>query len=188
MSITIHRLKVSDSGSYDCALNLKSHVVNVVHTLQIEGDHLVHHHHLHPVSPGDVSSATEDPQPAPPQRVDHRSQRVQSSSGVSSKWSASPLYILEQEGDKYYHMITITIIIIIITRPKPAYGRQGLAGSWGQDTDQAGTFWGVLNVSLRASGAQLGYKLSHKKPTWNNEKPRKIDFEPRKTIKTDIEP
>ena len=50
MSITIHRLKVSDSGSYDCALNLKSHVVNVVHTLQIEGDHLVHPHHLDPVS------------------------------------------------------------------------------------------------------------------------------------------
>ena len=36
-------------------------------------------------------------------------------------------------------IITITIIIvIIITRPKPAYGRQGQAGSWGQDTDQAG--------------------------------------------------
>ena len=50
MSITIHRLKVSDSGSYDCALNLKSHVVNVVHTLQIEGDHMVHPHHLDPVS------------------------------------------------------------------------------------------------------------------------------------------
>ena len=52
--------------------------------------------------------------------------------------------------------IIIIIIIIIITRPKLAYGRQGLAGSWGQDTDQAGTFWGVLNVSLCASGAQLG--------------------------------
>ena len=33
----------------------------------------------------------------------------------------------------------IIIIIIIITRPKPSYGRQGLA-----------------NISLRASGAQLG--------------------------------
>merc|ERR1711963_1305319 len=42
-------------------------------------------------------------------------------------------------------IITIIIIIIITTRPKPAYGRQGLAGSWGQDTDQAGTFLGVLN-------------------------------------------
>ena len=27
---------------------------------------------------------------------------------------------------------------------------------WGQDTVQAGTFWGVRNVSLRASSAQLG--------------------------------
>ena len=32
------------------------------------------------------------------------------------------------------------IIVIIITRPKPAYGRQGLAGSWGQDTDEVSTF------------------------------------------------
>merc|ERR1711874_909669 len=35
--------------------------------------------------------------------------------------------------------ITLTIIIII-TRPKPAYGRQGLAGLWGQDTDEVSTF------------------------------------------------
>ena len=59
----------------------------------------------------------------------------------------------------------IIMIIIIITRPKPAYGRQGLVGSLGQDTDQTGTFWGVLNVSLRASGAQL--RLI--KPTKNHE-------------------
>ena len=58
-----------------------------------------------------------------------------------------------------------TPFIIIITKPKPAYGRQGLAGLWGQDTDEGGTFWDVLNVSLRASGAQLGYKL-----TWNHKK------------------
>ena len=32
------------------------------------------------------------------------------------------------------------IIIIIITRPKPANGRQGLAGLWGQDTDEVSTF------------------------------------------------
>ena len=31
-------------------------------------------------------------------------------------------------------------IIIIITRPKPAYGRQGLAGLWGQNTDEVSTF------------------------------------------------
>ena len=39
------------------------------------------------------------------------------------------------------------IIIIIITRPKPAYGQQGLAGSWGQDTDKVSSFW----VSLRSA-------------------------------------
>ena len=54
-------------------------------------------------------------------------------------------------------------IFIIITRPKPAYGRQGLAGLWGQDTDEVNTFWGILNVSLRACGAQLGIK-----PTWDH--------------------
>ena len=32
------------------------------------------------------------------------------------------------------------IIIINITRPKPAYGQQGLAGSWGQDRDEVSTF------------------------------------------------
>ena len=44
--------------------------------------------------------------------------------------------------------------LIIITRPKA----KGLAESWGQNTDQVGTLSGVLNVSLRASGAQLGYE------------------------------
>ena len=52
--------------------------------------------------------------------------------------------------------VVIVAVVIIITRPKPAYGRQGLAGLWGQDTDQAGTFWGVVNISLSAFSAQLG--------------------------------
>ena len=54
------------------------------------------------------------------------------------------------------------IIIIVITRPKPAYGRQGLAGLWRQDTDEMSTFLGVLNVALRACGAQCVFK-----PTWD---------------------
>ena len=37
VSITITDLKVSDSGQYACALNLKQNVLKVVHTLQIEG-------------------------------------------------------------------------------------------------------------------------------------------------------
>ena len=58
-----------------------------------------------------------------------------------------------------YHRLLLLILLhttIMITRPKPAYGRQGLAGLWGQDTDQAGTFWGVVNISLCAFSAQLG--------------------------------
>ena len=43
---------------------------------------------------------------------------------------------LQEEGERG----VTTIIIIIITRPKPAYGRQGLVGSWGQDTDEVSTF------------------------------------------------
>ena len=48
-------------------------------------------------------------------------------------------------------LINNIISAIMLTRP----------GSWAQDTDQAGTFLGVLNVSLRACGTQLGFK-----PTW----------------------
>ena len=57
------------------------------------------------------------------------------------------------------NIIIITIIIIITTRPKPAYGRQGLAGSWGQDTDKVSNFW----VFLTSHFAQLGIK-----PTWDH--------------------
>ena len=45
------------------------------------------------------------------------------------------------------------------TRPKPAYGRQGLAGLWGQDTDKKSNFW----VFLTSHFAQLGIK-----PTWDH--------------------
>ena len=55
--------------------------------------------------------------------------------------------------------VSETRVSFMTTRPKPVYGRQGLAGgSWGQDTDQTGTYWDVLYVSLHASEAQLGYK------------------------------
>ena len=62
-----------------------------------------------------------------------------------------------QEEFQEIEMIQIRPVInanevFVVTRPKPACDRQGLVGSWGQDADQAGTFWGVLN----ASGARLG--------------------------------
>ena len=53
--------------------------------------------------------------------------------------------------------------LFCLTRPKPAYGRQDLAGSWGQYTDEVSTFFGVLNVSLRACGDQLRFKS-----TWDH--------------------
>ena len=58
--------------------------------------------------------------------------------------------LVRDSADLFWNQISrnstiVTSTSIIITRPKPAYGRQGLAGSWGQDTDQAGTFLGVLN-------------------------------------------
>ena len=76
-------------------------------------------------------------------------------------------------GRMHHNIIIINANIIIInTRPKPAYGRQGLAGSWGQGTDQASTFWGVLNVSLRACGLSsdlhqhgiMNYPQTHLEP------------------------
>ena len=51
----------------------------------------------------------------------------------------------------------IVIITIIITRPKPAYGRQGLAGSWGQDTDEVRTF--VVFLTSHFAPAALSSNL-----------------------------
>ena len=57
---------------------------------------------------------------------------------------------IEQEGSDHKVANIIFFFVIIITRPKRA-------GSCGQDTVRAGKFWGVLNVSLRAFGTQLGF-------------------------------
>ena len=54
------------------------------------------------------------------------------------------------------------IIIIIITRPKPAYGRQGLAGSWGQDTDEVSTFLVFLTSHFAHAALSLDYS------TWDH--------------------
>ena len=60
------------------------------------------------------------------------------------------------------YLIFIIIIIIIITRPKPAYGRQGLAGFWGQDKDEVSAFLVFLtsHIALQRS-ARI-------KPTWDH--------------------
>ena len=46
----------------------------------------------------------------------------------------TPSQTKEEECEVFFIIIIITI--------------QGLAGSWGQDTDQAATFWGVFKVRL----------------------------------------
>ena len=58
-------------------------------------------------------------------------------------------------------IIFLLVVIIIITRPKPAYGRQGLAGSLGQDTVEVSTLWVFLTshfapVALSSDLTNLG--------------------------------
>ena len=56
--------------------------------------------------------------------------------------------------------------ILSITRPKPAYGRQGLAGSWGKDTVRQvhfGVFSGDPPIDHEDRPGTM------KKPTWNHE-------------------
>ena len=64
-----------------------------------------------------------------------------------------------------YQGLVIFIKNLSILGPMPPYE----TGSSGQDTVQAGTFWGVLNVSLRASGTQLRLDLTCfviRHPSW----------------------
>ena len=44
-------------------------------------------------------------------------------------------------------LLISSTILIIITRTKPAYSWQGLAGSWGEDTDQKGVPFGKFSTS-----------------------------------------
>ena len=62
-----------------------------------------------------------------------------------------------------HHSINVLKInIIIITRPKPAYGRQGLAGSWGQDTDEVSTF--LVFFTSHFTPAALSSDLTNLEP------------------------
>ena len=64
--------------------------------------------------------------------------------------------IVSSDGEKH---ISSDCLSISAKAPKKLnrLGHSRLtAGSWGQDTVQLGTFWGVLNVSLCASGPELG--------------------------------
>ena len=73
-------------------------------------------------------------------------------------------------------IITVAFLTIInITRPKPAYGRQGLAGSWGQDTDEVSTF--LVFLTSHFAPAALSSDLTNLGPLMT----RKIHLETLKT-------
>ena len=57
----------------------------------------------------------------------------------------------------HHHHLHHPILIIIITRTKPAYGRQGLAGSWGQDTNEVSTFLVFLTSHFAHAALSLDY-------------------------------
>ena len=63
--------------------------------------------------------------------------------------------------------LIVFVFIIMITRPKPAFGRQGLVGSWGQDTDEVSTFLVFLTshfapVALSSDLTNLGPLMTMK--------------------------
>ena len=63
--------------------------------------------------------------------------------------------------------LIVFVFIIMITRPKPAFGRQGLVGSWGQDTDEVSTFLVFLTshfapVALSSDLTDLGLLMTMK--------------------------
>ena len=112
---------------------------------------------------------------------------------TSSAWSSLTTVRGNRREEISITSTITTIIIFIITRPKPAYGRQGLAGSWGQDTDKVSTFWvfltshfapAALSSELNQPGTihddtnplgimktRPGAIKKHEKQTWNHEKP-----------------
>ena len=93
-------------------------------------------------------------------------------------------------------VLAISTIIIIITRPKPAYGRQGLAGSWGQDTDEVSTFLmfstshfapAPLSSELTNLGPLMTMKI-HLETLKNNGNQPKTMKTPWKTMETKQKP
>ena len=70
-------------------------------------------------------------------------------------------------------------IIIIITRPKPASGRQGLVGSWGQDTDEVSTF--LVFLTSHFAPVALSSDLNQPWTIDDNKNPLEI-------MKTDLDP
>ena len=79
----------------------------------------------------------------------------------------------------------LSILIIIITRPKPAYGRQGLAGSWGQDIDEVSTF--LVFLTSHFAPAALSSDLNQPRTINDGRNPPGIMKTRPGAIKTDLE-
>ena len=82
---------------------------------------------------------------------------VETSLHPDVKWYQA---VITSRVNRRYHILTLSIIIIIIviiiiTRPWPAFGRQGLVGSSGGYTYHGYT----SHASPRACGARLGLQL-----------------------------
>ena len=86
--------------------------------------------------------------------------------GRMSRWPVPLLLVILLLIIIIFTIMTIIIIIIII-RPKPAYGRQGLAGSWGQDTDEVRTF--LVFLTSQFAPAALSSDLNQR-GTMNDDK------------------
>ena len=81
--------------------------------------------------------------------------------------------------------IIIPIITIIITRPKPAYGLQGLARLWGQDTDEVSAF--LLFLTTHFAFVALSLDLNQPGTINDDKNPPRIMKTRPGAIKTDLE-
>ena len=84
-----------------------------------------------------------------------------------------------------HHLVQVPGIIIMITRPKPAYGRQGLAGSWGLDTDEVSTF--LVFLTSHFAPAALSSDLNQPGTINDNNNPSRMMKTRPGAIKTDLE-
>ena len=82
-------------------------------------------------------------------------------------------------------ILLLLLLLIIITRPKPAFGRQGLARSWGQNTDEVSTF--LVFLTSHFAPAALSLDLNQPETINYNKNPPKIMKTRPGAIKTDLE-
>ena len=69
------------------------------------------------------------------------------------------LQYLESNNLSFQSIKILHLSFLILGQSRPTAGKSRM-GTLGQDSVQADTFWGFLNVSLHASGAQLGIDIA----------------------------